>query len=65
MQQVVVVGGAMEEGMEKTAADEEVDCSNSRGGRGSWDCWPVEEEDGDGSGMDGGSKMSGLMKLFD
>ena len=51
--------------MEKTADDEEVDCSDSRGGRGSWDCWPVEEEDGDGSGMDGGSERSGLMKLFD
>ena len=71
MQQVVVVEGATEEGMEKTADDEEagccgraetdegmngegmngegmngegmdeealIDCSDSRGGRGSWDC---------------------------
>ena len=66
MQQVVVVEGATEEGMEKTEDDEEVGCcgraeadegmgnggmdgegtakdalvdfSDSRGGRGSWDC---------------------------
>ena len=31
-------GGAMEEGMEKMADDEEVDCLDSYSGRGSWDC---------------------------
>ena len=60
------------EGMDNEATDDEgtdeealIYCLDSRGGRGSWDCWPVEEEDGDGSGMDDGSKRSGLMKLFD